>query len=291
MTSLSCAGKYLDLSMPCVMGILNITPNSFSAVGRFQSVDQAVNHAKQMVADGAAIIDVGGEPTNPGVHPVVSLQEELERVIPVITALARELSVPISIDTSKPEVMREAVLAGAGFINDVRALREPGALEVALQLGAAICIMHMSFPYGKDVAVAADPLGVFPIDSVSEFLQQRLEICESAGIPRSQIVIDPGIGSGNFGKDLQQNLQLLAHLHKFRKLGVPILVGVSRKMFIGELLDLPAEERLYGSLAAAAIAVNNGASIIRAHDVKATVEAIKVAGAISCAVNTYLPAQ
>jgi dihydropteroate synthase len=280
MTSISCAGKYLDLSTPRVMGILNITPNSFSSIGRFLSVDQAVRYAKQMVADGAAIIDVGGEPTNPGVHPIVSLQEELERVIPVVTALVHELSVPISVDTSKPQIMREAILAGAGFINDVRALQEPGALAVVQQSGVAVCLMHMSFPYGKETAIPLDPLGACAVDSVSAFLRQRLEVCVSAGIPRSQIVIDPGIGGGNFGKNLQQNLRLLACLREFKKLGAPVLIGVSRKMFIGELLDLPAEERLCGSLAAASIAVNNGASIIRAHDVKATVEAVKIAAAI-----------
>ncbi len=280
---LNCAGKFLDLSMPHVMGILNITPNSFSAVGRFLSVDEALQHARQMVTDGAAIIDVGGEPTNPGVHPVISLQEELDRVIPVITALARELPVPISVDTSKPQVMHEAIMAGAGFINDVRALQEPGALARVEKTGVAICLMHMSFPYGLDSTAGSNPTQVCPIDSILGFLEQRITTCVSAGILRSQIVIDPGIGGGNFGKNLQQNLRLLAHLHEFKTLGAPILIGVSRKMFIGELLNLPIADRLYGSLAAASIAINNGASIIRAHDVKATVEAVKVAAAIAMA--------
>lgn len=279
-THLDCAGKLLDLSQPRVMGILNITPDSFSEVGRFMSVEPALRHVQRMVADGAAIIDIGGESTNPSVHPVASLQQELDRVIPVVEAVAREVDVPISVDTSKPEVMREAIRAGAGLINDIRGLRDPQALHVVAKSNAAVCLMHMSFPEGKS---ANSPAPVSPetmINRVKIFLDERLTACTQAGIALNKIVIDPGIGHGNFGKNLSQNLALLAHLQTFSEWNVPILVGVSRKTFLGELLNLPVEERLAGSLAAAVMAVNKGASIIRAHDVKATVEAVKVAAAI-----------
>lgn len=269
--------KSANVSIPQVMGILNITPNSFSAVGRYQSVDAALRHAAQLVTEGAAIIDVGGEPTNPGVFPVVSLQEELDRVLPVVEALVRELPVTISVDTSKAEVMREVIARGVGFINDVRALTEPGALQLVAQEKVTVCLMHMSYPQGKPSVPMEDPLGEDVVASVKSFLQERVAACIAAGISPQHIVIDPGIGHGNFGKNLAQNLALLSRLAEFKTLNLPVLVGVSRKTFIGEILNVPVEDRLYGSLAAAAIAVNQGASIIRAHDVKATVEAVKVA--------------
>lgn len=235
--------------------------------------------AESMVSDGAAMIDIGAEPTNPGVHPVISLQEELDQVIPFIEALAARIAVPISVDTSKPEVMREAVLAGAGFINDVRALQYPGALEIAAQAQVPVCLMHMAFSHGKPLDVSHTDADI--VTTVANFLRARIEACVAAGIARDSIVIDPGIGGGSFGKDLPQNLNLLARLPELKTLNAPLLVGISRKSFIGELLNLPVEERLYGSLAAAVMAVNNGAAIIRAHDVRATVEAVKVAAAIS----------
>lgn len=263
------------------MGVLNVTPNSFSAVGRHLSLDLAIEYARQMHADGAAIIDVGGEPTNPGVNPIVSLQEELDRVIPVVEILAKELPIPISVDTSKPEVMRTAIEKGARFINDVRGLSDPGAMKVVADSGVGVCLMHMLHPYGKPTEVENDALGDDPITSIKAYLQKRVEECLAAGIKREQIVIDPGVGHGNFGKNLQQNIALLAGLEEFLSLGFPILIGLSRKTFIGEILNLPVEDRLYGSLAAAVIAVTKGASIIRTHDVRPTFEAVKVANALS----------
>jgi len=303
----------LPFSPPHVMGILNITPNSFSAVGRFQEIDQALAYAEQMATDGAAIIDIGGEPTNPGVHPVVSLQEELDRVIPVVEALSKNISIPISVDTSKPEIMRAAIAAGASMINDVRALQLPGALEVVAEAQVPVCLMHMNdaknmhaapseprpqgsvagvsklnnYPYASSFEISPNinlSEGVlsngFCLNEIKQFLQLRVEACIAAGISRENIILDPGIGGGHFGKTTTQNLQILANLSELKSLGFPILIGVSRKMFIGEILDIPVEERLYGSLAAAVMAVANGASIIRAHDVKATVQAMQIANAI-----------
>lgn len=259
------------------MGILNITPNSFSTVGRFLSRDQALRHAESMVAEGAAIIDVGGEPTNPGVHPVVSLQEELDRVIPVIESLADAIAIPLSVDTSKPEVMRAAIAAGAGCINDVRALQDPAALQVVAEADIPVCLMHMAFPQGNSAGAPWLDAGEDIVSHVQHFLHARIAACLGAGIARDHILIDPGIGGGSFGKNAAQNMQLLSRLEPFVALGFPVLVGVSRKSFIGALLDLAVEERLSASLAAAAIAVWQGASLIRAHDVKATVQAVKMA--------------
>lgn len=197
----------LGLTYPCVMGILNITPNSFSEVGRFISIKQALQHVRQMVSDGAAVIDVGGEPTNPGVHPVVSVQQELDRVVPVVEAIVRECDIPVSVDTSKPEVMREVLNAGACLINDVRGLRDPEAMQVIAQSNAAVCLMHMSFPEGKPTT---NPFKGDVVTEVKHFLTERLAVCTAAGIKRHKIIIDPGIGHGNFGKNLSQNLTLLA---------------------------------------------------------------------------------
>jgi dihydropteroate synthase len=313
----------LEFANPQVMAILNITPNSFSEVGRHASIDSALQHAAQAVKAGATIIDVGGEPTNPGVFPVVSMQQELDRVIPVVEAIAREFPVIVSVDTSKPAVMQAALEVGMGLINDVRALTEPGALEVAAKADVPVCLMHMAYPYGlpspascrRPAACPRDPAHTdvklnVPVNwipasmpgrrkeawsdstdirddsteditsTVKTFLKRRREVCIAAGIKPENIIIDPGIGHGNFGKNLHQNLQLLNQLKEFKELQSPILVGVSRKTFIGELLDVPVESRLSGSLAAAVLAVVNGASIIRAHDVRETVEAVKVAMAI-----------
>lgn len=277
---LLCADKKLDLTTPQVMGILNVTPNSFSAVGRFVSVPDALAHARRLYAEGAAVIDVGGEPTNPGVHPVVSLQEELDRVIPVVAALSKELPIPISVDTSKLAVMCEAIAHGACIINDVRGLEASGAIELLAAARVAVVVMHMRYPYGKPSVVSSVPAAANVVQMVQDYLRQRVAACLAGGISQQHIVIDPGIGHGNFGKDLPQNLQLIAQLATFATFNLPILVGLSRKTFIGELLNLPVEERLHGSLAAAVWAVSQGASLIRTHDVRATVEALRVAVAI-----------
>ncbi|MFT3742133.1 MAG: dihydropteroate synthase [Gammaproteobacteria bacterium] len=266
--------RTLDLSQPQVMGILNFTPNSQTAVGRFQSVEPALRHAARMMEEGAAIIDVGGEPTNPGVFPIISLQEEMDRVLPLLERLRQELPVLLSVDTSKPEVMQEAIRLGVDMINDVRALRLPGALAAVSQSQVAVCLMHMRYPEGRP---AVPSTSVDSIETeVFHFLQDRVQACLAAGIEASRIVIDPGIGHGNFGKDLAENIRLIRQLSTFKALNLPILVGVSRKTFIGEILNLPVEDRLYGSLAATVVAIQQGASIVRTHDVKATMEILKV---------------
>ena len=266
---LDCGGKSLDLSQPRVMGILNVTPDSFSDGGYFVSVSAAVAHAWEMVEAGAAIIDIGGESTRPGAQ-AVSVDEELRRVVPVIRALAVELPVPLSIDTAKPEVMRVAVEAGAGFINDVRALRTPGALTTAAALGVPVCLMHMQ---GEPRTMQQEPRYVDVIGEVGAFLRARVQACYEAGIPEGRLLIDPGFG---FGKTVAHNLRLLAALESLRDLGPPILIGVSRKSFLGAVLDAPLTARLHAGLAAALIAVMKGAAIVRTHDVGPTVEALKV---------------
>ena len=266
---LDCAGKSLDLSQPQVMGILNVTPDSFSDGGNFVAPETALARARQMVEEGAAIIDVGGESTRPGAE-AVSEQQELERVIPVIEAIQRELPVVISIDTSKPTLMSEAVQAGAGMINDVCALRVEGALETAVRLAVPVCLMHMQ---GEPRSMQTAPEYVDVLAEVMGFLKGRSEACVEAGLPREKILLDPGFG---FGKTLAHNLSLLKHLDVFHSLGAPLLVGMSRKRMIGEVLERPLNERLSGSLAVASLAAWLGASIIRVHDVKATVDAIKM---------------
>ncbi|MEJ2621125.1 MAG: dihydropteroate synthase [Candidatus Thiodiazotropha sp.] len=271
---LDCAGKSLDLSQPRVMGILNLTPDSFSDGGRFTALDVALKHARQMVDEGAAIIDIGGESTRPGAQPV-SAQQELDRVIPIIEALVSEIAVPISVDTSKAEVMREAVNAGAGMINDVMALRDSGALQAAAQADVPVCLMHMQ---GEPRTMQCNPHYDDVVNDVISFLQQRLSACEASGITRDRLIVDPGFG---FGKTLSHNLELLKNLHKFAQLKVPMLVGISRKSMIGALLDdRPVEGRLFGSLAAAVIAAIKGSAILRVHDVRATVDALRIASAM-----------
>lgn len=279
MTILQCGDKFLDLSKPAVMGVINLAPGSFSSTGRCDSLDKALSRAETLWREGADIIDIGAEPTNPGVHPVVSEQEELDRLIPIIEKLACEFPLPISVDTSKTQVMREAIAHGVGMINDVRALTAPGAIEVIASSKVAVCLMHMAYPQGKS---ANDPFFVSsdPMSDIINFLQNRIKICENKGIFFERIVVDPGIGGGNFGKNLIQNLKLLNQLDRLKCLNLPILIGVSRKTFIGELLNLPEEARLYGSLSAAVVGILRGAAIIRTHDVKATVEAVQVASAI-----------
>jgi dihydropteroate synthase len=272
---LDCGGRLVDLSQPRVMGILNVTPDSFSDGGRFFSLPAALARAREMVQEGAAIIDVGGESTRPGAQSV-SLQEELDRVIPVIEALSAELPVPISVDTSKPEVMRGAIAAGAGMINDVHALRSPGALETARDTGAAVCLMHMR---GEPRTMQDNPHYEDVVEEVKTFLAQRVDACSAKGIARERLVIDPGFG---FGKRLQDNLCLLRELGNLTELGPPVLVGISKKSFIGTLLNRPIDERLYGSLAGATIAAWKGASILRVHEVGPTVEALAVCHGVRC---------
>lgn len=271
-TVLNCNGRTLDLSVPRVMGVLNVTPDSFSDGGDFFSPRAAVARAHEMVEEGAAIIDVGGESTRPGAEPV-SASEEMHRVLPVIEALAAALPVPISIDTSKPEVMRAAIQAGAGLINDVLALRAPGALEAAAELGVPVCLMHMQ---GTPRTMQLNPEYADVVGEVRDFLLERASACEAAGISRRQILLDPGFG---FGKTLEHNCRLLRELRTL-DVGYPLLVGLSRKSMIGRILGREADERLYGSLAAAVLAVANGAVLVRAHDVRPTVEAITVAHAV-----------
>jgi dihydropteroate synthase len=258
------------------MGILNVTPDSFSDGGLFVSVDSALQQARQMFAEGAVLVDVGGESTRPGAD-VVSVQEELARVIPVIEAITRELDVIISVDTSKPEVMREAVAAGAGLINDVRALREPDALRVARDVAVPVCLMHMA---GEPRSMQQAPDYDDVVGEVKEFLRERIRCCEIAGIASDKLLIDPGFG---FGKSIAHNLSLVKHLGEFTALGKPVLMGVSRKSSLGALLERPVTQRLVGSVAMAVLCCGAGARIIRAHDVAATVGVLKVAQAVAMA--------
>ena len=281
---LDCGGRQIDLARPQVMGILNITPDSFSDGGAFFSRQAALDRAQAMVEAGAALIDIGGESTRPGAPPV-ALNEELARVIPVVAALAEALSVPISVDTSKPEVMREAVAAGAGMINDVCALRAPGALETAAGLGVPVCLMHMA---GEPRTMQAAPGYNDVVAEVREFLAGRLEDCLSAGIPCERLVVDPGFG---FGKTLGHNLSLLAHLEVFAGLGVPLLVGLSRKSMLGALTGRPTGERLAASVAAALLAAERGAQILRVHDVAETRDALLVWEAVRAALGRELGCQ
>jgi dihydropteroate synthase len=273
---MNCVGKVLDLSRPAVMGVLNVTPDSFSDGGRYLQLDAALRRAEIMVEEGAALIDVGGESTRPGAAPV-SVQEEMARVLPVVERLARELPVLISVDTSRPEIIREAAHAGASLINDVRALRLPGALEAAASSRLPVCLMHMQ---GDPATMQQEPRYADVVAEVHAFLAGRVRACEAAGIPRERILVDPGFG---FGKTLDHNLTLLQHLDRFADLAAGILVGVSRKSMIGALLDAPVGERLAGSLAAAVIAFWQGANIIRAHDVRETVQALQVCAAARAA--------
>jgi len=273
MPSFDCGGRALDLSRTAIMGILNVTPDSFSDGGIFLARDAAVTHALVMVEEGADLIDVGGESTRPGAQ-AVSVQEELDRVIPVIEAIASAVPVPISIDTSKPEVMRAAVAAGAGLINDVRALRATDALNTAAALGVPVCLMHMQ---GEPRSMQHHPVYTDVVVEVRDFLQERIEACIAAGIPRQRMLVDPGFG---FGKTVEHNLDLLRRLGELRALGMPILAGLSRKSMIGALFGLPVEQRLHASVALALIAVQNGATMLRVHDVRATREAIRMFEAV-----------
>ena len=272
---LDCAGRALKLDAPRVMGIVNVTPDSFADGGEHATVESAIAHGVKLAEEGADALDIGGESTRPGADGV-SLEEELRRVLPVIEALAKRVPIPIGIDTSKPEVMRAAVAAGAGMINDVYALRREGALDAAAELGVPVVLMHMQ---GEPRTMQANPQYDDVVAEVHRFLAERIFAAEMAGIAKKRIVVDPGFG---FGKNVQHNLQLLAQLRRFTELGVPVLAGMSRKKTIGELTgrDDP-RERVFGSVAAHLIAAQNGAAILRVHDVAATLDALKVWNAVA----------
>jgi dihydropteroate synthase len=271
------AGRTLDMTQCHVMGVLNVTPDSFSDGGRFDRPQQALAHARQMVEYGASFIDVGGESTRPGAKPV-SLQQELDRVCPVVEAIAGELNVVISVDTSSPQVMTQAAALGAGLINDVRALTRDGALQAAANTGLPVCLMHSQ---GEPDTMQNNPQYQDVCAQVSLFLAQRILAAQGAGIDSSNVMLDLGFG---FGKSLEHNLQLLARAEQFTVLGYPLLLGLSRKSMLGAITGRSVEERLSASLAAATICAMKGASVVRAHDVRETVDVVKMAAAIKGAV-------
>ena len=272
---LDCAGRILIFDRPRVMGIVNVTPDSFSDGGEHATVDAAAAHALRLAEEGADILDIGGESTRPGADDV-PVEEELRRVIPVIERLSKATSLPISIDTSKPEVMRAAVAAGAGMINDVQALRRDGALEAAAELGVPVVLMHM---LGEPRSMQDAPDYDDVVADVHRFLAERIFAAEMSGIPKKRIVVDPGFG---FGKTTAHNLALLARLDRFADLGVPVMAGLSRKRTIGELTGRSdPHDRVYGSVAAHLLAAQRGAKLLRVHDVAATVDALKIWNAVN----------
>jgi dihydropteroate synthase len=268
-----CRGRSLDLSSPQVMGILNITPDSFSDGGRFRAPEAAFARAVQMAGEGAAILDIGGESTRPGAERV-GADEQIERVAPVIERITRELDVAISIDTSDPAVMQAAVQAGAIIVNDVSALRLPGARETCAAAGVGVCLMHM---LGEPRSMQDQPHYGDVLQEVSRFLQEQRAACVAAGIAPEAVVLDPGLG---FGKTFVHNMTLLKEMPALTRLGSPLLIGVSRKSFVGRMLDRPVQDRLYGGLGLAALAVSQGVRIIRTHDVAPTVDAIGAVAAV-----------
>jgi dihydropteroate synthase len=271
---LRCGAFTLDLSTPRVMGILNVTPDSFSDGGQYTHTESAVAHALQLIEDGAAVLDIGGESTRPNATPV-PLQQELQRVLPVIEALvARNISVPISIDTYKPAVMRAAIEAGASIVNDVRALQEAGALEVVAASNAGVCLMHMQ---GTPQTMQDDPQYEDVLLEVKDFLRARRDTCLAAGISADRILLDPGFG---FGKTRAHNIALARSLAELLDLDCPLLVGLSRKSVLGQVTGNDVAARLYASVAAAVVSAMQGAHLLRVHDVKATVEALKVVTAL-----------
>lgn len=274
---LRCGTKTIDLARPVVMGVLNVTPDSFSDGGQNRELDTAVRHGLAMVEEGAEIIDVGGESTRPGAEPV-DAEEEIRRVVPVIERLRAETDAVISVDTSKPQVIRAAARAGAGLINDVRALGEDGALKAAAESQCAVCLMHMQ---GEPRSMQLAPHYADVVNEVKAFLAERVKVCRAAGVSADRIAIDPGFG---FGKTLEHNLQLLRHL---RDVGAdpstsdrPIIVGLSRKSMVGRLTGRSSGDRVHGSVTLAVLAVLNGARIVRVHDVGATVDALKIVVAV-----------
>lgn len=267
------AGRTLDMSRCHVMGVINMTPDSFSDGGRFNRLDAALLQARRMHADGAAFIDLGGESTRPG-SARVSVQEEIDRVCPVVEALSRELDVVVSVDTSTPEVMTEVAKLGAGLINDVRALQRDGAMSAAANAGVPVCIMHIQ---GEPETMQDQPEYQNVLREVSDFLTERVRVATQAGIPADNVILDPGFG---FGKNLEHNLRLLASLDQLQALGHPLLVGMSRKSMLGHITGRDVNDRLPAGLAAATVSAMKGASIVRTHDVRETVDAVRVAAAV-----------
>jgi len=274
LNQLNCPNSTLDLSTPQVMGILNVTPDSFSDGGKFAHFEHALAQVERMIADGATIIDIGGESTRPGAL-VVSDEDELARVIPILKAIKQRFNVFVSIDTSKASVMNAAIAAGADIINDVRALQNEGCLTAIAQSNVPVCLMHMQ---GLPQTMQDSPSYDNIINEIKAFFHQRIEACVDAGIARERIILDPGFG---FGKTLEQNFHLLANLSLFRQFGLPLLAGLSRKSMLGNLLERDVEQRLAGSISAAILAAEQGAHIIRVHDVQATVDALKVLKAVT----------
>lgn len=272
------AAHLLDvISRPyTVMGILNLTPDSFSDGGQFLNPDAAIQRVKRMIEEGAGIIDIGGESTRPGAQPLTA-EEEIQRVVPVIESIRAQYDIPVSIDTSKPEVMAAAVDVGADMINDVRALQEPGALGMAAELQVPVCLMHMQ---GQPRTMQQNPTYADVVNDVKSFLLARVQACVDAGINRNNIFIDPGFG---FGKTLDHNLSLLKHLSEFVSMGLPVLVGISRKSMLGTILDAEVDQRMAGGLATTVLGFEAGAKIFRVHDVKPTVDALKVSQAVQSA--------
>jgi len=269
---LACGRFRLELNRPLIMGVVNVTPDSFSDGGQFNTPAKAVDHARKLIEEGADILDIGGESSRPGAQGVPA-EEELERVLPVIRAL-RDGSVPVAVDTVKPEVMRAAITEGASMINDIRALRETGALDAVAASDAAVCLMHMQ---GEPRSMQAAPRYHNVVDEVKAFLRDRAAAATAAGLVKERIVIDPGFG---FGKTAEHNLDLLRSLAEFKTLGYPVLAGLSRKSTLGQITGRPANERMPASIAAALLAVERGASIVRVHDVAATRDALAVLGAL-----------
>ncbi len=267
------AGRFLlALQRPLIMGVVNVTPDSFSDGGRFLGTQQAVEHARVLIEEGADILDIGGESSRPGAEPV-GLDEELRRVMPVLEKLGR-LPVPVSVDTRKPEVMRRAIAAGAAMVNDINALRGPGALEAVAESQAAVCLVHMQ---GEPRTMQQDPHYEDVVSEVTEFLARRVEAAQQAGIERERIVVDPGFG---FGKENWHNLELLRNLPRIASLGQPVLVGLSRKSLFGKITGKPVAGRISASVAAALLAAERGAAVVRVHDVAATRDALLVLNAI-----------
>lgn len=271
--SLDCAGRILKLDRPRIVGVINVTPDSFSDGGQHATAQAAVAHGLRLVQEGADVLDIGGESTRPGARSI-AVDEEMARVIPVIERLAHETGVPISIDTSKPEVMRAAVAAGAGMINDVYALRSVGALQAAAELGVPVVLMHMQ---GEPRTMQEAPHYDDVVAEVRRFLADRIFTCELAGIEKSRLIVDPGFG---FGKTLEHNLALLANLEAFSDLGVPLLAGLSRKHMIGQMTDRAVDQRVAGSVAAHLLAAERGAQLLRTHDVAPLRDALAVLAAL-----------
>jgi len=270
----TCAEQLLDIQTPQVMGILNVTPDSFSDGGKFTQIDSALSQVEQMIIDGASIIDIGGESTRPGALDVCE-KDEIARVIPVLIAIKQRFDIVVSIDTSKAGVMAEAITNGAGLINDVRALQNNGCTAIMAQSDIPICLMHMQ---GLPRTMQVLPQYINLIDDIKKFFVERIEQCNQAGINRQRIVLDPGFG---FGKTQAQNYQLLAQFADFQSFNLPLLAGLSRKSMIGNLLNREVDERLAGSLTTAVLAAQQGAKIIRVHDVKETVDALNILNAVA----------